>query len=811
MISNVNDPCNGATDYVIPVLGEAYNVVKQVQSNLAAIQAASENIQAIIDATPAAQQVTLILSIIQALAAGVLYDNTAAGLDPVDGVLSGEFFATWESGRLRIYLNDAGVAVQKLELLTSASSLSPVYEDLASSTEGKGGALIALKQSDPEALSETVQDAYRRTVSVRQWGVFGDGTNETEKIQKAVTFACNNDLTLVWPQPQSAYVLSGLTFPAGKNIVWRGEGRKRVKITGLTTDATVGAPSGSVVDVEGFRFQDFLSGFNMDGIAAGAELRFHDLYLKNCGRTRNLASARTDYRGFIMSGPDANKIESLEVSKVIADQGDFTICYRGKFKSASVHHVNSTNMERTPVWLGWNGSSYAAYDREFAEVKHCRLFNTVSSNAAEYEIHGIFISAACFDISFNYIDTVTDTHASIHDSEAIYVKGPIGRIQFNTVIDGGRGDGAITSKSMNYSGGPAEATDSRYGRYVEISGNVVQRRAAYTALYGQGNSAYFCKAGGLNVHHNHAYGSFDTFYACYGGGRVSNNEGEGQISYGVRFFPSYIEGGLGILATKQVTIEGNEFSIWGGIASAVNVRMSYTSGGQSLESLVIRGNVCRITGATTWGGENAFWSVRVDRVAAGTANEIKRCVIEDNKGYAISGSPALSCYRFDTSQGSAGVAGKITSVRIKGGQSDYTTNIVTHSWGSAGDCVRMEVLNEIHDNVSNEVFSGTPANVTNIRVRGIGGSYKSEARGTLTFNAADTSKTLVTGFRASMFPSTLALSNVSLTIAGPFGASKSIGLSAIDIANRAYTTTVDAAPGATLTINWEARNQYFYN
>ncbi|MGE8135733.1 sialate O-acetylesterase [Novosphingobium subterraneum] len=54
MISNVNDPCNGATDYVIPVLGEAYNVVKQVQSNLAAIQAASENIQAIIDATPAA-------------------------------------------------------------------------------------------------------------------------------------------------------------------------------------------------------------------------------------------------------------------------------------------------------------------------------------------------------------------------------------------------------------------------------------------------------------------------------------------------------------------------------------------------------------------------------------------------------------------------------------------------------------------------------------------------------------------------------------------------------------------------------------
>lgn len=157
MISNVNDPCNGATDYVIPVLGEAYNVVKQVQSNLAAIQAASENIQAIIDATPAAQQVTLILSIIQALAAGVLYDNTAAGLDPVDGVLSGEFFATWESGRLRIYLNDAGVAVQKLELLTAVSALTPIYEDLSSIAAGKGAALVAAQDDGTGTLWTNVQ------------------------------------------------------------------------------------------------------------------------------------------------------------------------------------------------------------------------------------------------------------------------------------------------------------------------------------------------------------------------------------------------------------------------------------------------------------------------------------------------------------------------------------------------------------------------------------------------------------------------------------------------------------------------------
>jgi hypothetical protein len=260
-----------------------------------------------------------------------------------------------------------------------------------------------------------------------------------------------------------------------------------------------------------------------------------------------------------------------------------------------------------------------------------------------------------------------------------------------------------------------------------------------------------------------------------------------------------------------VLIDENDFSISTSLSSVINVRMGLTSGGQLLNSLAIRGNSARIASGLTWAGEDAFWSVRVDRVASGTSNEIKKVSIENNKAYSVSGSNPASCYRFDTSQGSAGVVGKITNVRIIGGESDYCDTIVTHSWASSGDCARLEFINEIHENIASEVFNGTPSNVTSIRVRGIAGNYKSEARGSIAFAAADTAKTLTTGFRPSMFPSTLATSNVTLTIASAAGSTKTLSLTAIDTANRNYTVTADTAPGAAMTVVWEVKNQYFYN
>lgn len=136
---NIFDSYSGAADVVEDQLSESYLVVKEVHSNLGAIQTAVDNIQAVIDATPAAEQAALSLTIIQNLAAGAIYDTTTQGLDPVTGVLDGEFFATWEGDRMRIYLNSGGVAVLKTEMVTAASVnalMQAAYIDFTTKADG---------------------------------------------------------------------------------------------------------------------------------------------------------------------------------------------------------------------------------------------------------------------------------------------------------------------------------------------------------------------------------------------------------------------------------------------------------------------------------------------------------------------------------------------------------------------------------------------------------------------------------------------------------------------------------------------------
>lgn len=103
---------------------------------------------------------------IAVLGLGAIYDTVPEGVAPVTGVASGEFFLVWENERLPIYVNDAGVAVKKAELPTTALSLSPIYSDLASSAAGKGGSLVAFLQSGTGAVSRSVTDRLLDAVSV---------------------------------------------------------------------------------------------------------------------------------------------------------------------------------------------------------------------------------------------------------------------------------------------------------------------------------------------------------------------------------------------------------------------------------------------------------------------------------------------------------------------------------------------------------------------------------------------------------------------------------------------------------------------
>jgi hypothetical protein len=100
-----------------------------------------------------ANEAASILTAIQLLAAGIIFDTPADGVAVGTGVAPGEFFCTWEDARLRVYLNNAGVAVLKIELLTEAL-MSTVYAklaDLASSASSKGPGLLGLSHASTYA------------------------------------------------------------------------------------------------------------------------------------------------------------------------------------------------------------------------------------------------------------------------------------------------------------------------------------------------------------------------------------------------------------------------------------------------------------------------------------------------------------------------------------------------------------------------------------------------------------------------------------------------------------------------------------
>lgn len=92
---------------------------------------------------------------IQLLGAGIIYDTSADGVALVTGVAPGEYFVTWESSRVRLYLNNAGSALVKAEFATEAL-LSLSYSKSADLAGVGGAALVGA------ATGGTVEDAVQK-------------------------------------------------------------------------------------------------------------------------------------------------------------------------------------------------------------------------------------------------------------------------------------------------------------------------------------------------------------------------------------------------------------------------------------------------------------------------------------------------------------------------------------------------------------------------------------------------------------------------------------------------------------------------
>lgn len=138
---------------------------------------------------PLVDRAELSATVIQNLASGVIYDNTAQGVSPSTGVADGEFFATWEGGRLRIYLNNNGTAVLKLEAPTTSSPLSAfsgILGDLISTATGKGANAIGFIQSEFSPIARNMMEKAREQYSIMDRGATGSPSiNDTASLSGA--------------------------------------------------------------------------------------------------------------------------------------------------------------------------------------------------------------------------------------------------------------------------------------------------------------------------------------------------------------------------------------------------------------------------------------------------------------------------------------------------------------------------------------------------------------------------------------------------------------------------------------------------
>ena len=193
---NIFDGYSGGTDLVEDQLGESYRVVKEVQSNLASIETAAANVQAIIDATTAAGLAENYASALRNYTMGIDYPTPTDGVDPVTGVVDTRSFDVVAGGRVKNYLNDGGTAVFRYELATVAAFAA----DFASKTDLPAN--VADYGASPSATAAANVTAFQAALDTGRSVFIPGGTyNLNAKLTstgKAVSIVTDGAVILKW-------------------------------------------------------------------------------------------------------------------------------------------------------------------------------------------------------------------------------------------------------------------------------------------------------------------------------------------------------------------------------------------------------------------------------------------------------------------------------------------------------------------------------------------------------------------------------------------------------------------------------------
>ena len=652
--------------------------------------------------------------------------------------------------------------------------------------DSDGSSLVGFMQSGTGAVSRTTQDKMREFVSVKDFGAVGDGVaDDTAAIQAAVNYCAANWLVL--EIKGGSFLCGAITAPAGA-LRWHGDGTGTLTRTG--TDVTLIAPTGDV-DIEGVGFSGYRRGFDFSSVPDGAVLRFRKNTITNCGTILNNNGAgptRNDFYGFIWQNnpTNANAPKMLEFVDNIVDGKDFCIAWLAPVDRVLVQGNHFSNMRRIGVMLGITGIEQKLITNVSITDNH--FVNIVGDSTNEYEIHAVLAYGYRVDVSGNTVETCYDIHATVHDSEALYVRAVFATVTNNHIKNGGYGDGYIVVKGSPSADDPDSTAAVDLARHCIVANNIIYQSSSFT--HPSTTDGIFINGENVDAVGNQVRGSFNVAISHYGCGNITNN--------------TIVTGTTGIYLTQDSTRNPGSRTISAirdnliQHATSYGIRYVLASGtAQTVKGLTISGNEIYSTGV-------AADEIRVEIQKDGTGNILSNLTVSDNLIH-MTDTTTVNGIGLYADIGTGAVNGVISNYLAMGNHTNGGSNVYRHS-GVAGNFVNGYITDGHHVNIGNRVMNN-PSLFTTLKVGRLTGQRPSVSAGTATIAAGNTSVTVTMSLQDTLRPTTL--QNIRVTPNGDWLTSAKWWVDTLSADT--FVIRVNAAPGgAGIAFSWEAVNAYWY-
>lgn len=570
------------------------------------------------------------------------------------------------------------------------------------------------------------------------------------------------------------------------------------------SDVTLMAPTTSTRLYGGATFVGYRRVFDFDGIEANATVEAEGLTFRRCGRAYDYSGAnRQDFNGaFGCKSTVANKIKRLQVRDFRCEKDgagnvcEFGVVWRGKFDEATIEGITTDGIGRTLVMLGDNATWNECKNIQVRGVTARDVYPRVGTNA-ESEVHAILLYGIRIIVDGVEVDTCYDTHATTHESEALYGKGVLTRWTNIHIRDGGRGDSYLALKGETPTAAQLADIDTipvgttGYGALHQIDGVTLQATPAFVAAYGK-KSGIYVSTTRTSVGAVTATGAFDRVLSltgnCQVAGPVHAVGNSNRVVFGVAN-----AGDPTGFSCSNVYAEG-AFS-----ASVCEYRLDDASGALTIPEVYFGNIRGRALAGTTSGA--ALITIDVQKSNGQntlTLARVSDCHLEDLTN-------SMSTLLAETDLDSGANEGVLTTLHVQGLSASGAANLARFT-GTAGKIGRA-AFEACHSGVLNTAVFSNPTLPASLTLRNMTGSYPSELVGTATVGAATTSVVVTPGFssrQSLLYPN--ALHNIEIT-PGDMGVATKWWIS--DVTGGSFTMNVDAAPGgAGFTFGYRAKNRY---